>query len=182
MRYIKVALYILSGIAFLLLVLTYTLPDNYKVEKEYSFNCNRDFLFNTIGNYKTWASWSSWNFYGDSTLYSTVPGNESGKNAAMIVVGKAFGSVTIKTAEFIAPKYLKQEFIFDNGKHILYSYMKFTEEAGLAKLNWVMEGRVERDAFQKIFALFAGSRLQRKMEFSKTHLNEYCIANFRILE
>lgn len=150
----------LKFIVFLMLIIiigscTYVAvqPNNYEVVRTRIIDANSSLIYDTVLEYKTWATWSSWIEKKPNTkiTYSEQTNGIGGSYSWEDDDG--FGNMKTITAK--SSTFIEQSMQFDNYEPSKVTWDFITTDKGKTKVSWTIRGDNVPFGF-KLYALFSG--------------------------
>ena len=167
MKILKIISLALAACIVIFAGVLYALPDRFRIEESQEIECSLDDVYPFVSSLKPWSTWSSFNYFADSTLGTHYNAVESGRGAYIeIYKGKSL-YITLKIAEEIPGKLLKHEFIYGEPlSMVVISYIRFEVIGDKVKITWSQEGKKSDQPLQKFKTIFFEDELKQKMIFS----------------
>ena len=152
MKLVKKLLLALVALIALLVLISFTLPRTYKVERSIDINAPMIAIYPRIYNPRDWALWSVWN-RRDPGMVVTYSGEPAGKGAKWTWQSKAEGSgkMEFTAAEF--DKLIAYEITFTDFEGEMEGRFEFSQAGKAVRVRWIGEGDVGGNPLMRYFAL-----------------------------
>ena len=153
MKFLKKLFVFLFVVALVAVVVSQFLPGHYRVQRSVIIDAKAEQIYPWISNLRKWPEWSAWTTAKDPTLEYTYEGPEGGVGAVSKWEGKKVGQgqMTIVTAN--PTNGVTFDLSFDHGKFLTRSSVEFAPAGFSTKVNWMMEGDVNRNPINRFLGV-----------------------------
>jgi hypothetical protein len=167
----KILLGLLSLIA-LLLVISFFLPSEYKVQRTAVIKAPVEKVYNEFNDLTNWLTWNAFDDDFKDIKYTTsTPSSGTGAKQSWISK-KMNGSITI--TESIPNKSVKMSLAFEGFDDPLYGNIQFEPVPEGTKVSWTDEGKMGNNPMYKYLGLFMDSMMGNNMEKSFANIKTLC--------
>jgi effector-binding domain-containing protein len=148
---------IFIGIVILLLVLiviSYLLPKNYKVERSTIIKANKSVIFDLTSNFTKWDLWTPWTKAIDSTAKFELIGIEAQVGTQWKWTGKVLGNGEMTISEIMPDELIAYDLSFNEGKYQSKGKLVIEVQGDSNKVSWFDEGDLGYNPISRYMGLF----------------------------
>jgi len=171
MKVVKYVLAGLLGLAVLLGLISFALPDRYKVERSIEINAPMSTVYPLVYDPKAWVRWGVWS-RRDPAMKVTYSGAAAGVGAkwSWQSVSEGSGSMEFTAAEF--NKRVAYQIAFDDMEGIFAGRLEFAPAGKAVRVSWIAEGEVGANPLKRYFAILMDRMLGPDFEGGLKNLKE----------
>ena len=153
MKLLKKILLIILVLPILLIVISFFLPTQYRVERVTVINAPAEAIYPWLEQLKKWPDWTVWNTTYDPTLAYTYSGPAEGAGAQMSWTAKS-GNGALKLTVAEPSTGVRYELNFDNGKFLSTGGVTMSPSGAATRVTFFNEGTFGRNPVSRYFGLF----------------------------
>jgi effector-binding domain-containing protein len=148
----------------ILVVVSYLLPDKYKVEKSVNIKADKSLVFDLASHFVKWDLWTVWTKETDSTVVFEMSGNDGQVGAIRKWNGKILQDGELTAEEIVPEEVFVYELKMDKGKFISQGKLTLEPEGDSCKVTWSQEGDLGYNPIARYFGLFMDKMLAPDFE------------------
>jgi effector-binding domain-containing protein len=137
-----------------LIVISFLLPKNYKVERFVFIKADRSVIHNLTSNFTKWSLWTPWTKAIDSTANFELVGIEGQVGTQWKWTGKVLGNGEMKISEIIPDEMIAYDLSFDNGRYQSKGKLIIEAAGDSSKVSWLDEGDLGYNPISRYMGLF----------------------------
>ena len=154
MKTFKKFIYWFLGIVALLVIVSFLLPKNYKVERSVTIASKTSLLYTLTSNFELWHVWVPWTREADSSAVFTIQGEPGKVGTSWEWEGKVFGNGRMVLTETTPGQGIAYDLAFDHGKYQSKGRIILESRADSVKVSWLDEGNLGWSPINRYFGLF----------------------------
>ncbi|MEY2410555.1 MAG: hypothetical protein QOF48_3225 [Verrucomicrobiota bacterium] len=136
----------------LLLVISFFLPSQYRVERVAMIQAKPDAIFPWLAQLRKWPEWTVWNTNYDSTLAYTFSGPAEGTGSEMSWTAKS-GNGSLKLTGADVNSGVRYELNFDNGRFLSTGGVSLSPTGEVTRVTFFNEGNFGKNPVRRYFGL-----------------------------
>lgn len=153
MKFARKIVLALVVVPVLIVLVSFLLPANYRVERSIEMNTKPEVVFAQINSLKHWPEWTAWTVVKYSDMKISFSGPESGVGATYAWTGKTSGTGTLTITAAEAPKSVGYTLDFENGKHVSTGALAIEPRGTNVLVRWHNAGDLGANPVNRIFGL-----------------------------
>lgn len=167
MKMVKTVIEALFGLALLLIVVSFFLPSEWRVERSTTIEASVEEIFPYLNNLKNWADWIPWD---DPTMVRTYEGPEEGVGAISQWRSERWNAGLVEIEKSIPDHFVGYSVTMGGGEFYLECSFELSPSGAYAEVSWSCWGEVGRHPIGKLLALGFDSMMGSDLEAGLANL------------